>query len=424
MGQQIDKIRVSAGEDLLAFIPHMVGYWPERSVVCIGMSGKRLRATLRLDLPCEHGANIAHFAAVAAAQLASDTEADGCLLAIFGEEDWSVPQESPQGGLYAELCVAFAKCGLPVRDAWFVGLNHWRSFACQDPQCCPWPGKDNSSIRESFVNAEFIFRGSMVRNCPKEQIQELTAFGDPVFADAVMAAGADLREPLVRFGLARQQLSATLEAWELSLTCWPIPPEPDMVAYLLGSLAEATVRDAVMVALASTGQNSLAGATALDLVQNRTGVVRRPASWPAGKQYTNCAISLEGMSEKSILQAGHDFGHILVGEVVVDSFGAQRPGPNWARLDIAEHLLQFLARCTESPDKAPVLCILGWIQWCKGRGTWAGNYFQACQEHQPGYRLASLLDELLAVGYIAECAKNQGTAWHGCAGNDDSGGES
>ena len=51
MGKQLEKISVSAGEDLLAFIPHIVGYWPENSIVCIGMQGKRLRATMRLDLP-------------------------------------------------------------------------------------------------------------------------------------------------------------------------------------------------------------------------------------------------------------------------------------------------------------------------------------------------------------------------------------
>ncbi|MFC4265953.1 DUF4192 family protein [Arthrobacter cryoconiti] len=63
--------------------------------------------------------------------------------------------------------------------------------------------------------------------------------------------------------------------------------------------------------------------------------------------------------------------------------------------------------------RAPVLCMLGWIQWCRGRGSWAGVYFQQSQECQPGYRLAFLLEKLLDAGCIAAWAKNQTTAWPG-----------
>lgn len=434
MRKQIDKIKVSAGEDLLAFIPHMVGYWPERSIVCIGMSGKRLRATMRLDLPPDNSAvDLARFAAIAASQLASDHEADGCLIAIFGDEDWFSPESLPHARVYKALCMAFEDFELPVRDSWFVGLNHWRSLDCEDAQCCPWPGKDNASIKESFVNAEFIFRGSMVRNSPKEQIKELVALRDPTFAEAVMAAGTDLRESLAVGGSGAHQLAVTLGAWEYSLARWPVTPDPAMAAYLLASLGEGTVRDAVIVALAATPRHSMAGAAALGLVPMDTDNVKVPRNWHGGNQASGCEVDLNNIGDEEIKLARADFARILVGEVAPGSSGAgSRPagfgaaedtgagtgGPDWARLDVAEPLLQFLARSTQSADKAPVLCLLGWIQWCKGHGTWAGSYFQACQEHQPGYRLASMLDQLLAAGHIAECAKNPRTAWRGYAENE------
>ncbi|MGO2541197.1 MAG: DUF4192 domain-containing protein [Specibacter sp.] len=429
MRKQIDKIKVSAGEDLLAFIPHMVGYWPERSIVCIGMSGKRLRATMRLDLPPDDPAvDLARFAAIAASQLASDVEADGCLIAIFGDEDWLSPETPPHAQVHKALCMAFEEFELPVRDSWFVGLNHWRSLECDDAQCCPWPGKDNASIKESFVNAEFIFRGSMVRNSPREQIKDLVALRDPKFAEAVTAAGTDLKGPLALAGSGAHQLAVTLGAWEYSLSRWPVTPDPAMAAYLLASLAEGTVRDAVIVALAATPRHAMAGAAALGLVPLDSDNVKVPRNWHGGNQASGSEIHLDNIPDEEILLAGEDFARILVGEVAAGANASGRRGagagsaavrsagtggPDWARLDVAEPLLQFLAGSTQSADKAPVLCLLGWIQWCKGHGTWAGSYFQACQDHQPGYRLASMLEQLLAAGHIAECAKNPRTAWRG-----------
>ncbi|SEE22072.1 protein of unknown function [Arthrobacter alpinus] len=411
MGNQADKIRVSAGEDLLAFIPHMVGYWPKHSIVCIGMSGKRLRATMRLDLPPDHGPDARHFATVAASQLASDSEADGCLIAIFGRDDWADPENFPQAETFLALRKAFAEEGLPVRDAWYVGDEHWRSLECTDAACCPWPGKNNASIKESFVNTEFIFRGSMVRESPKEQIQERISVKDKAFAAAVVAAGNDVRKPLAEFGSGEKQMAANLGAWDFSLARWPATPDADMAAFLIASLADTTVRDTVIVALASTADHAFTGAAAMGLLEADTNPVLVPRNWYGGSQSAECTVAIEGYSETRYLRACRDFGNILVGEI--DDGDSRIVGPDWNRLDRAQPLLEFLAAASSGADKCPVLCVLGWIQWCKGRGTWAGEYFQLCQEFQPGYRLAHLLDQLLAVGHIAACAKDQRTAWHG-----------
>ncbi|MHA7305926.1 DUF4192 domain-containing protein [Arthrobacter sp. TMN-49] len=419
MRKQGDKIKVSAGEDLLAFIPHMMGYWPQDSIVCIGMSGKMLRATMRLDLPPDESGAPAHFALVAASQLASDRESDGCLIAIFGREDWQDPRRCPQTRVYQELRTAFAAVGLPVRDAWYVGTEHWRSLECTDGQCCPWPGKDNSSIRESFVNAEFIYRGSMVRESPKEQIAAQIAFEDTEFAAAVATAGEKYRKPLARSGLGAHQLALTLGAWEHSLERWPLTPDAQMSAYLLASLQEAAARDTLMVALATSCAHAFAGAGANGLLCHDAEPPVVPLTWYGGNQAADHQVIMDHLTEDLIEKAGQDFCSILMGGVPSEHESAGNVAPNWPRLDGAEPLLTFLAATTDGADKAPVLCILGWIQWCKGRGTWAGSYFAACEAHQPGYKLANMLDQLLAAGYVAECAKNPETAWHGYQNDGD-----
>ena len=412
MRKPLEKIKVSAGEDLLAFIPHMMGYWPENSIVCIGMNGKRLRATMRLDLPEDNSPDTARFAAIAAAQLSSDDEANGCLIAIFGREDWADSDYFPQSGVYKDLCAAFAGFELPVRDAWYVGPNYWRSLHCTNAHCCPWPGTSNVSIKESFVNAEFIFRGSMVRKNPKEQIQELITVQDAGFAESVVVAGEELRDHLATNGSGARQLAASLGAWEFSLKCWPKTPDAVMAAFLLASLAEVGVRDVVIVALATSAGGALAGAAGVGLVLPDTEEIVVPRNWYGGNQAAGCPVIMGDVSDKIMMKASRDFSNILIGDIPVDEYGQEAAGPDWVRLGRAEALLHFLATCTDHADKAPVLCLLGWIQWCKGRGTWAGHYFQTCQQYQPGYRLASMLDELLSVGYIAECAKNPRTAWH------------
>lgn len=412
MGKQIDKIRVSAGEDLLAFIPHILGYWPERSIVCIGMSGKSLRATMRLDLPPENMKDAAAFAGLAASQLASDGAADGCLIAIFGIEDWDAPRDLPQAALYQELRRAFEKFRLPVRDAWYVGPRHWRSLECADESCCPWPGKLNASIQESFVNTEFIYRGSMVRESPGQQIQAAVAVGDEGFAGKVAAAGTQFQDVLALTGTGAHQLAATLGVWDLAMHQWPEKPDPAMAAYLLASLGESTARDAVIVAIATNPNAAFAGAAGTGTLHPDSGNIAAPENWYGGNQAEGWQAGIDDVGEEAIMKAARDFANILVGEIS-DGESNELLGPDWQRLGRAEQLLQFLAGATSAPDKAPVLCLLGWIEWCKGRGTWAGHYFQLCLQIHPGYRLAALLDRLLSVGYVAACAKNPRTAWHG-----------
>lgn len=402
-----DKITVSAGQDLLAFIPHIVGYWPAKSVVCIGMSGKGLRATMRLDLPSPGFTDLDSFATIAAVQLAGDTAADSCLIAFFGDADWTDPEDFPQAGLFAAMLRAFSGVGLPVRDAWFVGPDHWRHVDCNEPDCCGWPGISNDAIASSMVNAELIYRGSSVDASPRETICRDIAATDPTFAAGVGRAAAPMRRKLFRHGMDRDQLALSLGVWERALTHWPEPPTEQAAGFLLGTLGNVAVRDTVLVAMATGPDTALAGALGLGITAAAARHLTAPADWdPDGTEaasYTVDAVASEEASEA--------FGDVLMG-------GGLEPCPtgavpDWARLNRADALLVSLARAASGQDKAAVLCMLGWIQWCKGRGTRAAVYFGLSQEYSPGYRLAALLDALLDSGYVAGWAKNAGTAWPG-----------
>lgn len=406
-----DRIKVSAGEDLLAFIPHIVGYWPENSVVCIGMGGKALRATLRLDLPAAGSAGLDGFADLAAAQLAGDKQADGTLVAIFGGPDWTDPEDFAQRAVYAALRASLAREGLPVRDAWYVGRDHWRNIGCSNPRCCPWPGRSNEKITASFVSAELVFRGSAVGGSPQERMPAMTAVRDTEEAAKVAAAAETLMAALAGHGTAENQLRVTLEAWEDTLSRWPEQPDTAMKGYLVASLGNTAVRDAVLVSLATSPEVSRAGMLGTGCLRADLPAPVTPGTWPDGGEAAGCDADILHGSNTAIDAAAKRFGDVLLGGSAGQ--GRPAPAPNWARMDLAEDLLLFLAASVDGPGKAPLLCMLGWIQWCRGRGTWAGTYFQASRQFDPGYKLACLLERLLDVGCIAAWAKDRQTAWPG-----------
>ena len=106
-----EHLTVRGPEDILGFIPHSLGYWPADSLVAMTMHGKRLGATLRLDLPGPATlADPRAYARTVRDYLAADTDADGALLAIFTNDGWS-EQPGTYQGLLDALEARLDACG-------------------------------------------------------------------------------------------------------------------------------------------------------------------------------------------------------------------------------------------------------------------------------------------------------------------------
>ncbi|GAA5230329.1 DUF4192 family protein [Arthrobacter cryoconiti] len=311
--ENIDKIKVSSGEDLLAFIPHIIGYWPENSVVCIGMLGKTLRATIRLDYPPGSAVDTERFSTLVAGQLSADRQADGALIAFFGSSDWNNPEHFVHQKLYDALTQALASHGMPVRDAWYVGKEHWRSIDCNNPECCPWPGRTNTKITASFVNAELIYRGSSVAGNPRERVPELIAVRDANFSQRVADSAVMFAKNLQGHGMAENQLSATLAVWERVLARWPEPPGSSVSGFLMACLEESSVRDTVLASIASTPQQALAGATGSGCVLANITQVRVPREGDSGGQGDGKIVDIFDASDIENNAAIAYFNAILLG---------------------------------------------------------------------------------------------------------------
>jgi len=252
-----DHLRITGPEDILGFIPHSLGYWPENSLVAMTLQGKRLGATLRVDLPVPGGGDaargvgravgggasggggggsgaggrgrvvpkrgsgsgrkdpLADFARNVVAYLQADEVADGSLLAFFTDTD----ADCRRGGqawaaLLKELELALEAAGLPLRDAWMIGAEFWRNAYCDDPECCGTPGRPIEEIRNSRLNAEMVYRGSSVGAVPGAQ----GANPAPLSVDpAVRAAECGWAEQFSPRRRDRAQFDQVLDVWTMAM---------------------------------------------------------------------------------------------------------------------------------------------------------------------------------------------------------------
>lgn len=454
------RLAVSTGQDILSYIPHALGFWPASSLVCLTLEGKTVGATLRVDLPGARpeasrapiraasasqaragssGPNdnparfeaipLEHYVDTVCGYLQSDQRADGVLVAIFDSMDWTLPYHRPHAALLERLQDSLAKAGTPVRDCWFVGPVHWRHYDCADEGCCGWPGQPLNLISDSWLNTELVYRGSSYRRDAAAGIAEaLLPLPAPVRA-GIAQARAGYASRLAACARQPEQFRACLETWEDALDVWPKTPDVATTAFLLATLENVAVRDAVLV-LASVGPRlAFGGAAACGLLESMPptgvtvggaghsqpvdaarrkfpqpkgpdGMVVRPDGWHPAPERQHALTTRFDVDPAC---PGHEFGAALIGA------GAQRP--NWNRMNTADLLLIHLASAGSGTARAAALTMLAWIAWCRGQGSTAHSYLERAVLVKPGYRLAELLLELLGQGQLCGWARSSATAW-------------
>lgn len=91
------------------------------------------------------------------------------------------------------------------------------------------------------------------------------------------------------------------------------------------------------------------------------------------------------------------------GDALTGKFTAR---PDWDRVDRAEAVAFELMKVVPAGQRAPMLTLMGWLEWLKGRGTQADRYLKLAAEDVLDFRLAVLLRELLNRGHIADAARD------------------
>lgn len=443
-----DHLKITGPEDILGFIPHSLGYWPANSLVAMTMQGKRLGATLRVDLPdasrCR-GPGLAAFARTVRDYLESDDAADGTLLAFFtgapadaeagdpvddATEDATDSAAGEPGAdpavdpapdlaldpavlarLLRELERTLGRAGLPVRDAWLVGERYWRNAFCADPSCCAPPGRPIEEIRNSRLNAELVFRGSSVGAAPgRSAPAALPELGEP----AVLEAEEGWAREFSGRWRDRAQFGAVLDVWQRvfdaggrqsarAAKAREAALPAGLAGYLRASLRVAAWRDAVLVMAAAGRDAAEAGAEEFGMFDGGPG---NPAALPGldGLPVAESAGTPEEAGPAGAAAAETPgYGDVLL--------GLAPPAPDWGRLAELDRVLRQLGNCGGGEARAAALTARGWIEWCRGRGSFADALFTAAGAEQPGYRLAELLAELGRRGTLCGWARRREAAW-------------
>lgn len=419
-----DHLKITGPEDILGFIPHSLGYWPSHSLVAMTMQGKRLGATLRVDLPgARSPGGSAGFARTVAGYLEADAEADGSLLAFFTDLDVAVT--GGDGAAWAELLEelehALAESGMPVRDAWFIGAEHWRNAYCTDPSCCAPPGRPIDEIRNSRLNAEMVFRGSIVGPAPgAAEPPPATAWEDP----AVLASERHWERQFSEHTRDRLQFGQVLDVWTLLLRSPPGPPFPvELAGYLRATLRVPAWRDAVFVMAAAGPEAAEQGAAEFGIFDGPAAPAGQPRAagpalpppvplppldglslppldgWPPRKPPDRAAGTGGRVREQPSVPG---YGDVLL--------GLAPAVPDWTRMAHLERILVQLGGAGGEAGAA-ALTGRGWIEWCRGKGSFADALFTRAQEEHPGYRLAGLLAELVNRGTLCGWARTRDAAW-------------
>ena len=95
-------------------------------------------------------------------------------------------------------------------------------------------------------------------------------------------------------------------------------------------------------------------------------------------------------------------------DVLMGTFTAR---PDWDHVDRAEALAFELMKVVPAGQRAPMLTLMGWLQWLKGRGSQADRYLKLATEDAAGFRLAVLLRELITQGRVADVARDPGKSY-------------
>lgn len=232
-------IRLSDPSELIAAIPHLLGFHPRDSVVLMALHGKSLGLTMRADLvAADHAPRLAEQLLLPMAR----QQPSGVALVVIGGD--SVPDgDLPHRVLVNALDDVLIGVGLPVvHAAWTTETTHGAPWRCYDDPLCTGTVADpvTSPLAAATVAAGAVTFGS------REELVQLLAGEDPAVLQrrAALLDAADAEHPLSARAVSRRLAMLT----ELHRTAAVGDPEwsDEILADVASALCDHRVRDACL----------------------------------------------------------------------------------------------------------------------------------------------------------------------------------
>ncbi|WAH97387.1 DUF4192 family protein [Arthrobacter sp. MMS18-M83] len=152
----METLTIKTPADVLSFIGHTLGFWPQESLVCITLYTNHIGVTLRVDLPKHDGGERALCAN--SRQLPSERhqrhQRPVCRLHLDRSG-----QDKPYATMIAALTGALAERHITIRDGLLIGEETVSQYDGEPNPNCALP---LSMVDSSEINAELVYRGSSV----------------------------------------------------------------------------------------------------------------------------------------------------------------------------------------------------------------------------------------------------------------------
>ncbi|MGP9782785.1 DUF4192 family protein [Glutamicibacter sp. AOP12-B1-11] len=353
-------LSLSDCDDVLAYIPHALGFHPQKSMVLLLIVGQRLEATLRVDLPSEiHEVDRQPWVAQVLSLLRRLPQVRSVVAVVYAPGDIKIAEEIPYQQMICELEEAFDPQGIQLRQAWCLCREKVWDYDDGDVGVA-FPRPD---IALGETNLSLVLAGSAPLDHPWD--------GTGI---ATWANAAEVQELTGAFG---DDLVDSLDDWAEVLN---LSDEEALERIHSSSLSSARMLAGLRIRLVRDLLPFLAGVGAAQTIE-------------MSKQL---CVGNEGEQVKPLA----DF---LLGR------GWQ--SPDWKRLERLWLVSRDLLGVAIDGERHALMCILAWIEWARGRGTMAIALLDRVLSEQGDYRLAQLLRELMNRGSMPEWATDELRAW-------------
>lgn len=370
---------VRCAADLLAVVPHTLGYWPADSLVLFAAGGGTAGACVRVDLPADPDDE--RFAEAFVAELAElvghDALSDRVFAIVYTSGRTPVrssPGTSPPpGGPGAVSAVlglvdeAARRADRAVAARWVVAGEHW--WPVEDPEDV----RDVARILDSAVNAALVAAGSSYATAPRQAMDhEYGAL--PAGTRRGVAGRAAHWARAGRDGWHRlDRLARILTVWEDVLTevrdadgDWlpaVLAHDDDLLGFLAAGLSDPVLADLLLAACATDDSAGVLAAAAMwaelcdaepgaaDPADEPTGPTRAPAPPGVAAVPRRPGVGRRGAAPGAARRPASDAGELIrLSRVLSGEWGET---PAWPRLDALYRVLQALAWLLDAGE-APV----------------------------------------------------------------------
>jgi hypothetical protein len=374
-------IRAASAHDLLALVPALAGFVPERSIVCVAFRGARSAGVLRHDLPRRARDRPALVSAIVGT-LCRMPGVDAVVPIAYTDATFDAAGGVPERPLLSLLVRRAEQAGFAVRDALCRAADGWGSVL--DP-ATPTAGHPLAMIDESvaarklWIDDRVVVSASDAGRLPARDESVVAAVG------AELSALADVDRCAARL----ERLAAVADPVALVETlvhCDPAEVPALHLAWFLHLSTAPAIRDAMMLQF---GFGAVVGEAAHD---DAVASITRA---------TAAGVTIDELVRRELADGDVDDASDLLGRLLL---GQTSLRPDHRRVRRALDLVRWAAAHAPAGHRAAPLCVAAWLAWALGMGSAAGLLVEQAVSADPEHSMATLLAAFIGSGALPDWA--------------------